>query len=47
MAADIFIGALIVGIFAFQMLSLWWRQNAWRRRWRNRDTDDDASDGGA
>ena len=30
MLAGLFIGAMIVGIFVFQMLSLWWKQNAWR-----------------
>jgi hypothetical protein len=39
MLAGIFIGALIVGVFAYEMLSLWWRQTAWRRRWRDRDAD--------
>ncbi len=40
MFAAFFIGTLIVGIFVFQMVSLWWRQNAWRRRWRNPDEED-------
>ena len=42
MVAAVFIGTLIVGIFAFQIIALWWRQNAWRRRWRKpRGTDDE------
>jgi hypothetical protein len=41
MLAGIFIGVMILGIFAVQLLSLWWKQNAWRRRWRQRDSDRD------
>ena len=41
MAAAIFIGLLIVGIFVYEMTSFWWRQNAWRRRWKDREEDDD------
>jgi len=40
MLAGIFIGALIVGIFVFEMASMWWRQNAWRRRWHDRKDDE-------
>jgi hypothetical protein len=40
MLAGIFIGALIVGIFVIQLVSMWWRQNAWRRRWNHRDEDE-------
>jgi hypothetical protein len=44
-AAGIFIGVLIVAIFTGQLASLWWRQNAWRRRWRNKDGDREDDDG--
>jgi uncharacterized membrane protein YidH (DUF202 family) len=32
---------IIVGVFAWEMGRLWWNQNAWRRQWRNRRSDDD------
>jgi hypothetical protein len=35
------IGAFIVGVFVFEMGRSWWHQNAWRRRWRDRDREDD------
>ena len=35
-----FIVALIVVIFAADSISRWWRENEWKRRWRNRDDDD-------
>jgi hypothetical protein len=35
------IGTFIVGVFVFEMGRMWWRQNAWRRRWRDRDDEDD------
>jgi hypothetical protein len=35
----LFITALIVGIFAVDIGVRWWRQNQWRRRWRNRDEE--------
>jgi hypothetical protein len=40
MLAGIFIGALIVSIFVFQMAAMWWRQNAWRRRWNDKKDDE-------
>jgi hypothetical protein len=33
------IGAFIVGIFVVDLVVRWWRENAWRRRWRERDDD--------
>jgi hypothetical protein len=38
-SATLFIALLIGGIFAFDFIARWWRENAWRRRWRQRDDD--------
>jgi hypothetical protein len=35
----IFIAVFIVGIFAVDIIWRWWRENEWRRRWRDRDND--------
>jgi hypothetical protein len=35
-----FIVALIIVIFAADSIGRWWRENEWKRRWRNRDDDD-------
>jgi amino acid transporter len=35
-----FIVVLIVAIFAVDIVRRWWRENEWKRRWRNRDKDD-------
>jgi len=35
--ATVFIALLIGGIFAVDFLARWWRENAWRRRWRHKD----------
>jgi hypothetical protein len=35
----IFIFALIFAIFAVDITMRWWRENEWRRRWRDRDED--------
>jgi hypothetical protein len=40
MLAALIIGAFILGVIAFDLVRTWWRQNAWRRRWRDRDADD-------
>ena len=40
MSAALFIGILIGAIFLGQAVMLWWRQNAWRRRWKDRDEED-------
>jgi hypothetical protein len=37
--AAVFIGALIVVIFVVDLVGRWWRENEWRRRWRERDDD--------
>ena len=42
MLAALIIGTFLVGLFAFEIIRMWWRQNAWRRQWRDRnDADDD------
>jgi hypothetical protein len=41
--AAIFVVALVVIIFAADMLFRWWRQNEWRRRWRRGAGDDEDS----
>jgi hypothetical protein len=30
---------LIVAIFAVDIGSRWWRENEWKRRWRQKDED--------
>jgi hypothetical protein len=35
----LFIAALIVGIFVLDIGRRWWRENEWRRRWRDRSDD--------
>jgi hypothetical protein len=37
----LFLGALIVVIFAVDLVWRWWRENEWKRRWRDRDNEDD------
>jgi hypothetical protein len=41
MLAALIIGSFLVGLFAFEIGRMWWRQNAWRRQWRNRSDADD------
>jgi hypothetical protein len=36
----LFIVVLIAAIFAVDIGRRWWRENEWRRRWRDRDADD-------
>jgi hypothetical protein len=35
----LFITIFIVGIFVVDVVVRWWRENEWRRRWRERDED--------
>jgi hypothetical protein len=35
----LFIVVLITGIFAVDLVRRWWRENEWRRRWRDREDD--------
>jgi hypothetical protein len=34
------IGLFILGIFVVDVVARWWRENEWRRRWRDRDDED-------
>jgi hypothetical protein len=38
--AALVIGTFIIGVFVVEFVRLWWRQNAWRRHWRDRDEED-------
>jgi len=40
MFAFLVIGTFIVGVFAFELVRTWWRQNAWRRHWRDTKRDE-------
>ena len=42
MLAAVIIGSFLVALFAFEIGRMWWRQNAWRRQWRNRGDADDS-----
>jgi hypothetical protein len=33
------IAIFIVAIFAVDLIMRWWRENEWRRKWRERDDD--------
>jgi hypothetical protein len=35
----VIIAIFIIAIFVGDLLVRWWRENAWRRRWRERDDD--------
>jgi hypothetical protein len=35
----LFIVLLVAGIFIVDLASRWWRQNEWRRRWRDREDE--------
>jgi hypothetical protein len=37
--AALFIAVLIAGIFVVDLVARWWRENEWRRRWRNKDDE--------
>jgi len=37
--AAFFIAILIAGIFAVDFIVRWWRENEWRRRWRQKDEE--------
>jgi hypothetical protein len=36
----VFVALLIIVIFAVDLGRRWWRENEWKRRWRDRDDDD-------
>jgi len=35
----VIITILILGIFVADLIMRWWRENEWRRKWRQRDDD--------
>jgi hypothetical protein len=37
--AAVFIVGLLFVIFVVDLVGRWWRENEWRRRWRERDDD--------
>ena len=37
--STLFIILLIVGVFVADLVRRWWRENEWKRRWRDRDDD--------
>ena len=37
MFAALVVGLFVLGVIAFEMGRQWWRENAWRRHWRDRD----------
>jgi hypothetical protein len=37
----VFIVVLIAAIFIADIAGRWWRENEWRRRWRDRKDEDD------
>jgi hypothetical protein len=38
--STLFIGLLIVGIFVFDLIRRWWKENEWKRRWKERDREE-------
>ena len=38
-ALYLLVGVFIVGVFAWELFSIWWRETQWRRK-RNKRTDD-------
>ena len=39
MESIVFIVLLLAGIFIFDRVKRWWRENEWKRRWRERDEE--------
>jgi hypothetical protein len=40
MESLVIIGLFIAGIFVVDVAARWWRENEWRRKWRERDPDE-------
>ena len=40
MTSTVFIVLMIFGIFAVDLVRRWWKENAWKRRWKEKDGDD-------
>ena len=39
MTSTLFIVLMIVVIFVYDLARRWWKQNEWKRRWREREED--------
>jgi len=39
MTSTLFIVLMIVAIFVYDLVRRWWKQNEWKRRWRERGED--------
>jgi hypothetical protein len=37
--ATLFIVLLVAGVFLSELLRRWWRENEWKRRWRQKPDD--------
>ena len=40
MLGYLLVAALILGVFVYEGVSFWWRQNAWKRRWKDQKDDE-------
>jgi len=38
--STIFIVLMIVGIFVVDLARRWWRENEWKRRWKEREKEE-------
>jgi hypothetical protein len=38
--STLFIGLLIFGIFVVDLVRRWWKENEWKRRWKEKDKED-------
>jgi hypothetical protein len=38
--STLFIVLLVLAIFIFDLIRRWWKENEWKRRWREREKDD-------
>jgi len=38
--STLFIVVMIVAIFVVDFIRRWWRENEWKRRWRERERDE-------
>ena len=40
MTSTLFIVLMILGIFAVDLVRRWWKENEWKRRWKERDKEE-------
>jgi hypothetical protein len=38
--STLFIVLMLLGIFAGDMVRRWWKENEWKRRWKERDREE-------